>query len=115
MQKLGSDAADLPRFGEELPSRPKGGVWLFGVQAYSPITTLNAYSVELTHPSGSKITSSHTIPLAYKSSLVPDTRAWAQVSLMRVHACMQRAAPPTAARPHSSSRVIPLVTHPSPK
>ena len=63
-----------------LPSPPKGGVWLFGVQAYTPITDLYAYSVELTYPSGSKILSSHTIPLKYKSSLVPTTRDWAQVS-----------------------------------
>jgi hypothetical protein len=108
MQKLGSETADLPQFGEELPSRPKGGVWLFGVQAYSPITTLYAFSVVLTYPSGSKITSSHTIPLAYKSSLVPDTRAWAQVSLKRVHACISDATSSTA---HSRPATLQLSRH----
>ena len=89
-----ASAADVPRAnistgvlvndnvqgdGVSLPSAPPGGVWLFGVLAYTPITTLYAYSVELTYPSGSKITSKHTIPLTFNSSLVPHTRTWAQV------------------------------------
>lgn len=74
------DNASAVALRSSLPSPPKGGVWLFGVKAYTPITDLYAYSVELTYPSGSKILSSHTIPLKYNSSLVPTTRYWAQVS-----------------------------------
>eukprot|EP00037_Helgoeca_nana_P037622 m.16844 g.16844 ORF g.16844 m.16844 type:complete len:352 (-) comp9120_c0_seq1:56-1111(-) len=60
-----------------LPDPPAGGVWMFGVMAYSPITELHARSVDLKYQ-GSKVTSTHTIPLAFNSTLVPATRAWVQ-------------------------------------
>lgn len=56
---------------------PSGGVWLFGVSE----STLSAYSVELSYPAGSNVTSRWSLPLARKQSSGPPSKSWAQDSV----------------------------------
>eukprot|EP00039_Didymoeca_costata_P019814 m.339045 g.339045 ORF g.339045 m.339045 type:complete len:338 (+) comp18638_c0_seq1:94-1107(+) len=63
--------------GADQPAPPKGGVWLLGVKAYTPITEVHTFSVDLLAKSD-KILASHVVPLAFNSTLVPTSRDWAQ-------------------------------------
>jgi len=71
------NATTAPTPPPTIPAAPKGGVWLFGVTAYSPITTLFAFAVDLTD-SPSRIVTRTEVPLVFNSTLVPTSRSWAQ-------------------------------------
>lgn len=68
--------ASLALFSAAHWTPPSGGVWLFGVSG----STLSAYSVELSYPSGSNVTSRWHIPLARESSVAPTSLSMAQDS-----------------------------------